>query len=231
MAAQGQLDPQIYHYFQQFDTSRSGWIDINELQRSLKNDYQHHFRLETCKIMLDMFDHNNCGQINAYQFQELWQYLVRWRQTFTGYDKSGDGRLDREETLACLQGMGYVMPPTFFDLCLKKFDLDNAGSFRFDDFVRIGIFIQSVTKGFAKFDTQDGQASGTAVLSFEQLLELAFMSTGAEPRARAPQPNPYAVMQPVVINVTINNTNTNINKASSSDSEPNSGESQTEEPQ
>ena len=47
------------------DTSRSGWIDINELQQALKNENSAPFRLETCKIMLDMFDHQNCGQIRA----------------------------------------------------------------------------------------------------------------------------------------------------------------------
>jgi len=224
---QPQVDPQIYQYFQMVDTSRSGWIDINELQQALKIDNSTPFRLETCKIMLDMFDHQNCGQINPQQFEELWKYIANWRRTFTGYDTNKNGRLEAQEATNCIRGMGYQMPDEFIQLCLKKFDLDRAGSFRFDDFVRIGIFIQSVHKGFHKHDPQN---SGTAWLTFEKLLELALLSTGTDPKPRATpqQMNPYAMMQqpmmmqqqmPMVINITVNNTNINYNNGGEPDSE------------
>merc|ERR1719228_790601 len=195
------LDPQIYGLFQRVDVDGAGYASKNELQQALSSCCA--TSLETVEIMIDMFDKNNCRQIDPYGFQDLWGYLGRWLQSFQAYDRDGSGRLEHADLAGALQHMGYQLPRQFFPFALKKFDLQKRGSLDLDGFIRLGIFLQSTGQLFRKFDPM---GRGCAQIAFENLLEIVLFSTGPVPPSQMMQP--MMMMQPQqqqVINITIVN--------------------------
>jgi len=103
MAQQGNLNPQIYQWFRMADTSHSGKLDFSELMHALKNDANSNFKPETCRMMISMFDREGDSQINPYEFEQLWNYLSQWRQTFNSFDADRSGQIDKQELANALQ--------------------------------------------------------------------------------------------------------------------------------
>jgi len=200
------LDPTIYAYFQRVDYDQSGYLSEEELLRATQC-YQ--ITPETTEILIAMFDKTGARQIDAYSFQEIWGYLTQWQQCYQGADCDGTGSLDIAEVLMTFCQMGYdIATPEMSAVIRKKFDMGNKGYFNFDDFVRIGVFLQSTSTSWWKFDTQ---RQGCAQLSFENLLEMALFSQGPVPPSQQQCMQPQQQMQPV-INITIVNNNTNSNE-------------------
>lgn len=230
--AQPQLDPAIYQYFQQVDTDRSGRLSEEELLRALCQANAGDCSPETVEILMALFDKDGSRQIDAYSFQELWGYLGQWRQVYQSYDVDQTNALDLPEVMTALHQMGYSgLPTEFFQLAMKKFDLNKRGYLAFDDFVRLGAFLQSTGKSWYKFDQQ---RQGVAQLSFENLLEIALFSTGPVPPSQQQAPmGAYGgsggmQMQPV-INITIENNNTNTNSGGGAEESRKEGYDTTDE--
>jgi Ca2+-binding EF-hand superfamily protein len=55
------------------DTDGSGSIDVNELQRALKNGDFQSFSLDTLSILMGMFDVDRSGTIAFNEFASLWR--------------------------------------------------------------------------------------------------------------------------------------------------------------
>ena len=207
------LDPTIYAYFQRVDYDQSGYLSEEELLRATQC-YQ--ITPETTEILIAMFDKTGARQIDAYSFQEIWGYLQQWQQCYQGSDCDGTGCLDIAEVLTAFGNMGYdIVSQEMSVVIKKKFDTGNKGYFNFDDFVRIGVFLQSTATSWWKFDTQ---RQGAAQLSFENLLEMALFSQGPVPPSQQQCMQPQQQMQPV-INITIVNNNTNSNENEDEDSD------------
>merc|ERR1712117_205556 len=68
-------------------------------------------------MMISMFDREGDSQINPYEFEQLWNYLSQWRQTFNSFDADRSGQIDRQELANALRTMGYRLSDTFIRLC------------------------------------------------------------------------------------------------------------------
>ncbi len=55
------------------DSDGSGSIDVNELQRALKNGDFQSFSLDTLAILMGMFDVDRSGTIAFNEFSSLWR--------------------------------------------------------------------------------------------------------------------------------------------------------------
>merc|ERR1712027_9753 len=58
-------------------------------------------------MMISMFDREGDSQINPYEFEQLWNYLSQWRQTFNSFDADRSGQIDKQELANALRTMGY----------------------------------------------------------------------------------------------------------------------------
>lgn len=168
----GQLNQQIFQWFRMADTSHSGKLDFHELSHALKNDANTAFRPETCRMMISMFDREGDGQINPYEFEQLWNYLSQWRQTFNNFDQDRSGEIDRRELVTALQTMGYRLSETFIQITMAKFDPEKRGNLRFDDFIRLCCILNSLTTSFA---VHDPQRQGRINVTYEEFLTMVFM--------------------------------------------------------
>merc|ERR1712014_63981 len=54
-------------------------------------------------MMISMFDREGDSQINPYEFEQLWNYLSQWRQTFNSFDADRSGQIDKQELANALQ--------------------------------------------------------------------------------------------------------------------------------
>merc|ERR1712159_954766 len=200
--------------FQRYDFDRSGYLNEEELSRIFTSDFGRygHITPETTEILIAMFDKTGVRQIDINSFQELMGYLRQWRHCYQSYDVDGTNTMDIAEVLTALAQLGHQLPPEFAPIAMAKFDLQKKGYFSFDDFVRIGVFLQSTSNTWYKFDVQ---RQGYAQLSFENLMEMALFSQGPVPpsQQQCMQPMQYQQMQPT-INITIINNNTNENEKS-----------------
>ncbi len=72
----------ILHMLQAVDKDHSGKITAIELREALVNSNWSHFNAETCRLLIGMFDRNNDGTIDFYEFAALWKYVQDWKSCF-----------------------------------------------------------------------------------------------------------------------------------------------------
>ena len=70
------------HCLQAVDKDQSGKITALELREALVNSNWSHFNAETCRLLIGMFDKNNDGTIDFYEFAALWKYVKDWKSCF-----------------------------------------------------------------------------------------------------------------------------------------------------
>lgn len=107
--------------FQQVDKDRSNAINASELQSCLSNGTWEPFNAETIRLMINMFDRSNKGQLNFEEFKQLWKYIEDWRMCFTSFDKDKSGFINKDELKDALTNFGYSLSDSFYDLLMSKF--------------------------------------------------------------------------------------------------------------
>ncbi|KAK3828152.1 MAG: hypothetical protein J3Q66DRAFT_376450 [Benniella sp.] len=157
----------LRQWFDAVDADRSGQLSTDELQRALINVSP--FNYETVRLMMNMFDTDNSGQINFAEFSGLWKYIEEWRACFSAFDKDKSGSIDFEELKTAMKSFGYNLSDNFLRVVIKKYDKKGRGDVSFDNFVQIAVTVKSLTDAFMRIDRE---GRGYATVSYEQFLEL-----------------------------------------------------------
>ncbi|XP_064399064.1 peflin-like [Halichondria panicea] len=163
-------DQELMSWFQAVDKDQSGKITALELREALVNSNWSHFNAETCRLLIGMFDKNNDGTIDFYEFAALWKYVKDWKSCFNKFDKDGSGNIDAGELQQALVSFGYQLSMDFCTLCTRLFDRGDMHTMKFDDFIQCCVMLRSLTESFKK---QDTNRSGVININYEQFLELA----------------------------------------------------------
>uniref|UniRef100_A0A1I8G9W7 Programmed cell death protein 6 n=1 Tax=Macrostomum lignano TaxID=282301 RepID=A0A1I8G9W7_9PLAT len=165
---------QLWDIFQRIDRDRSGAINSTELQSALSNGSWAPFNPDTVRLMMCMFDVNQMGEkgtIDFNEFQQLWRYITDWQNTFRRYDRDNSGSIDTKELSVALASFGYRLSEGFCSLLVRKFDRQGRGTVLFDDFIQACVMLQTLTAGFAQYDTH---RNGWMTISYEAFLCMVF---------------------------------------------------------
>ncbi|KAF9904118.1 Programmed cell death protein 6, partial [Lobosporangium transversale] len=127
------------------------------------------FNYETVRLMMNMFDTDNSGQINFAEFSGLWKYIEEWRACFVAFDQDKSGSIDFNELKTAMRSFGYNLTDDFLKLLIKKYDRKGRGNVSFDNFVQIAVTVKSLTDAFMRIDRE---GKGYATIGYEQFLEL-----------------------------------------------------------
>lgn len=168
------VDPVLWEWFQTVDQDRTGKITATELRQALFNNNWSQFNPETCRLMIGMFDKDQSGTIDIYEFAALWKYIQQWKQCFDSFDRDRSGTIDANELQTAFTSFGYRLSPNFSTLCVRKFDRLNVHTMKFDDFIQCCVMLKSLTDAFRKHDHQQ---NGTVTISYEQFLEMVLGHT------------------------------------------------------
>jgi len=157
--------------FMQVDKDRSGSISWLELQQALAERGEH-FKEDTCKLMIRMFDRNRTGGIDFDEFIELNRYMLTMRRAFQALDGDRSGTLDQGEILRALQQGGYQLSPATFSQIWQAFDRTRNNVLRFDEYMELSLFL-----GIARnlFMWQDQDRDGWITIDYSTLVMLAAM--------------------------------------------------------
>ncbi|KAG0214629.1 Programmed cell death protein 6 [Mortierella sp. GBA43] len=168
-APQQPAEASLRQWFDAVDSDRSGQLSTEELQKALINGDWSPFNYETVRLMMNMFDTDNSGQINFAEFSGLWKYIEDWRACFSAFDKDKSGSIDFNELKTAMKTFGYNLSDNFLQLLIKKYDKKGRGDVSFDNFVQIAVTVKSLTDAFMRIDRE---GRGYATVSYEQFLEL-----------------------------------------------------------
>lgn len=167
------IDPNVYQWFISVDTDRSGRINMTELQQALVNGNWSHFNIETCRLMIGMFDRDRSGQIELQEFQGLWNYLSQWRALFEQFDRDRSGFIDANELNNALTQLGYRLSPQFSQLLVSRFDPVTRSRLSLDNFIQSCVMLKSITDTFRQKDTQ---MKGVITVSYEEFVSMVFQN-------------------------------------------------------
>lgn len=180
-------DPMLWQWFNTVDTDRSGHISVHELQKALINGDWSPFDLDTCKLLMSIFDTDRSGTIGFNEFSGLWKYIKDWQGVFKHFDRDQSGSIDGAELQAALKQFGYNLSPVLLQLVEKKYASPaapapgvpgfggrpppgaQASGITFDRFVRACVVIKQLTEAFQKVDTD---RDGWIQISYEQFMTI-----------------------------------------------------------
>ncbi|RUS75002.1 hypothetical protein EGW08_017225 [Elysia chlorotica] len=166
------MDPQVQQWFMSVDTDRSGRITAQELQQALVNTNWTQFNLETCRLMVGMFDKDMSGTIDLHEFQALWHYIQQWKSTFDRYDSNKSGSIESQELHQAFQTMGYNLSPQFVQMVVVKFDHYGRRCLTLDNFIQASVMLKCLTDSFRQRDTA---MTGSVKMAYEDFMSLAVL--------------------------------------------------------
>jgi len=179
-------DPTLWGWFTAVDTDGSGTIHVDELQQALVNGNWSTFDLDTCKMLMGIFDVRKTGSIAFNEFCGLWKYIQEWQNVFRHFDTDSSGSIEGDELANALARFGYRLTPYLLSLVESKYATvplnqrnqpmygrrPTAGM-TFDRFVRACVVIKNLTETFQGLDTnRDGRVS----FDYEQFLAVVLSS-------------------------------------------------------
>ena len=139
------------------------------------------FRPETCNLLISKFAKEQPNKaLNIKEFEHLWNFLATWRNHFRDHtnllsDFDSDRHfVDANQLSKALKSQGYTcLSKEACKLLLRKFDLDNTGALRFDDFLRLSLTLQKVTVLFQRLDFQN---SNRVSLEYESFMSVVIQT-------------------------------------------------------
>ncbi|XP_072167871.1 sorcin-like isoform X1 [Diadema setosum] len=162
-------DPTLWSWFKAVDQDNSQAITAEELQKALLNGNWSNFNVETCRLMIGMFDKDRNGTINFNEFAALWKYIQDWRGCFDRFDRDRSGNIDAGELNHAFATFGYRLSPQFCHLVVKRFDRGHVNTIKFDDFIQVCVMLKSLTEAFRRKDTS---MNGVITVHYEDFLEM-----------------------------------------------------------
>lgn len=160
-----QNDP-VHTMFRHADRDGSGRITARELTQALsQGGFQFNERVSA--RMIRMFDRDQSGQISFQEFKQLHDFIIQMQNGFRNRDRDNSGLLEGPEVRAALQASGYTIDEGTFQMLMKKFDHEQAGGLRFDDYIELSVMIGTTRNIFAFYDRQ---RSGQVTFNFDTFL-------------------------------------------------------------
>lgn len=170
---------ELWGWFRAVDADGSGAISVQELQRALVNGNWTNFDVDTCQMLMNMFDADRSGNIGFQEFEGLWKYITDWQNVFRHFDRDRSGSIDGSELADALRAFGYNLSPKVLQLIQIKYGslppdpsqgYSNAFTgITFDRFVRACVTVKTLTESFQREDTD---RDGWATINYETFMQI-----------------------------------------------------------
>jgi len=148
-----QQQPDLWGWFCTVDTDRSGKISCTELQQALSNGFEK-FNMQTVQLLMNLFDSSNSGQMVFDDFRKVFDFISQWSRIFQQYDSDRSGAINFNEIKTALTNFGYRLSDRFYNIMLSRFaNKKRNNEITFDNFIRICVVLNNVTKNFQMLDT------------------------------------------------------------------------------
>eukprot|EP00268_Persea_americana_P005417 TRINITY_DN11811_c0_g2_i2.p1 TRINITY_DN11811_c0_g2~~TRINITY_DN11811_c0_g2_i2.p1 ORF type:complete len:189 (+),score=31.06 TRINITY_DN11811_c0_g2_i2:59-568(+) len=155
----------LREWFDRVDSDHTGNISAPQLKRAFAAGNLE-FSISVVQQMIRMYDFDRNGTMNFEEFVALNKFLLKIQHTFSALER-GRGFLIPEDVYEGLVKVGFSLDsPAFYTAC-ESFDQNKKGRFRLDDFISLGIFLQSARNLFNSFDTAK---QGRVSLDFNQFI-------------------------------------------------------------
>eukprot|EP01117_Protostelium_nocturnum_P000227 TRINITY_DN102_c0_g1_i2.p1 TRINITY_DN102_c0_g1~~TRINITY_DN102_c0_g1_i2.p1 ORF type:complete len:416 (-),score=140.58 TRINITY_DN102_c0_g1_i2:60-1307(-) len=172
----------IQQTFQTADSDRSGKISHHELASIPVGGRP--IGPNNAKILMRVFDKDNSGQIDFFEFATLFQFLTTMMNAFQAADSDRSGSLDAREIYGAVSGAGFqVGQQTITEIC-AGYGSASTGSVLGPSASSSGISMDQFVNVCAKlaairsiFEWNDPQRTGKVSFSYEQLAQIVFNQT------------------------------------------------------
>jgi Ca2+-binding EF-hand superfamily protein len=162
-------DP-VRRMFDVADRDRSGKVNGKELQLALSSGgFQ--FNESVADRMIAMFDRDNSGTISFMEFQQLHQFIVNMQNGFRARDRDGSGVLEGREVREALAASGYQLQEGTFQLMMRKYDREQVGGLKFDDYIALSVQLGTMRNVFGFYDRQ---RTGQVTFNFDTFMTAVF---------------------------------------------------------
>ena len=89
------------------------------------------------------------------------------KASFEYFDTDRGGTLDLNELTQALHRSGYQLSQYAIQGIVQRFDIDRSGSFSYDEYIGICVYLGAIRNLFAFYDPQ---RTGTVHMTFDQLV-------------------------------------------------------------
>eukprot|EP01090_Pellita_catalonica_P020888 TRINITY_DN766_c0_g1_i4.p1 TRINITY_DN766_c0_g1~~TRINITY_DN766_c0_g1_i4.p1 ORF type:complete len:233 (-),score=49.76 TRINITY_DN766_c0_g1_i4:86-763(-) len=146
---------QVFGWFNNIDTDRSGTLDQNELGQALKQA-NFTFAPATMQKVMRAFDTDRSGHINVNEFAALWQFLNQMRVSFQQYDQDRSGKLDWRELGMALQMNQFAISQQGLNALMLRFDPMRTGGLDFNGYTELTLLLGNLRNFFNYVATTQG---------------------------------------------------------------------------
>jgi len=110
---------QLQGAFAQLDKDKSGEISAVELSTQKFDGVQ--FGIETCLMLVKVFDKDKSGQISFFEFASLHKFVVSMKQAFQGFDRDRSGSIEYNEVQQAVAQGGFHLHPNTLQMVFQKY--------------------------------------------------------------------------------------------------------------
>ncbi|XP_022656292.1 peflin-like [Varroa destructor] len=167
------IDEAIINAFKLIDTNSSGRLSRSEMLSSFCNRNGSQFTRETILLLCGMFDSDNSGGLDLYDFARLYFFMEDWIDLWKLYDVHQKGWVNASEMYRALKDLGYKkIDPIVVQSLAHKFGKTGKKLY-IDPFIRICAVCKRITDNFRK---KDKRREGRLRMSYNDFIKLSLRS-------------------------------------------------------
>jgi Ca2+-binding EF-hand superfamily protein len=159
---------QLQAWFSAVDKDRSGRISVEEL--SSMNFGGLRFSLETARLLIKVFDRDQCGEIGFIEYASLHKFILLMHQAFQSYDTDRSGTIEINEAQRAVQQGGFNLSPLTIQLVFKKFHNPRTNGLNLEQFMGLCAFLGMCRSAFTQLDIY---RSGRVSMDMDQFIKVA----------------------------------------------------------
>ena len=168
--------PHLLKWFQAADDNKSNRLTGKELNNILTEQVQlHNFSLEQCVALICLFSDENSITLDFKQFEQVFDFLLKWRLAFEKYDTDHSQAIDKKELNNAFVHMGYHLTDMTVKAIFNKYNKSTSNKkMTFESFVSACVHLHKIT---IAHKAKDPSNTGRVRYSYDDIIGFAMSNT------------------------------------------------------